>query len=272
MIHLRRNHLFEKKFRGLDMNFIRPKDCLTDSFKIMEIKQYNNLIKSAVQHFWETRDKQKLEQDEKSVKDTGNRSSVTGGKQLDGFLTLLLKVATDIGIPKQCIYMKGNQLPGYFRPTKDWDMLIISPSKKLIAVIELKSQVGSFGNNFNNRTEEALGSAIDLWTAFRENGFPNQSAPWLGYLMIVEKSAKSISPIRISEPYFKVFKEFQNTSYIDRYKLFCQKLMRERHYSQCCLIWSTNDYQFGNVESSISIEAFLHSFIGQLSGQLHEFK
>ena len=39
---------------------------------------------------------------------------------------------------------------------------------RLLAVIELKSQVGpSFGNNFNNRTEEAIGSAVDFWTAYR---------------------------------------------------------------------------------------------------------
>lgn len=237
----------------------------------MDIEKYNELIKSAIKHFWDTRNKQKAEQGDREVKDTGNRSSVTGGKQLDGFINLLYQVAVDIGIPTNCIYIKGNQLPGYFRPTKDWDMLIISPTQKLIAVVELKSQVGSFGNNFNNRTEEALGSAIDLWTAFREKAYPNQSAPWLGYMMIVEKSAKSTSPVRITEPYFKVFKEFHNTSYIDRYRLFCQKLMLERHYSQCCLLWSTDNFEYGNVEESISIEAFLHSFIGQLSGQLHEF-
>lgn len=52
---------------------------------------------------------------------TGNRSAVTGGKQLDGFITLLRQVAIDIGVPAHCIYIKGNHIPGYFRPTKDWD-------------------------------------------------------------------------------------------------------------------------------------------------------
>lgn len=237
----------------------------------MDLEKYEPLLRDAIRLFWETRNSQKNAQSEKEIKDTGNRSSVTGGKQLDGLLKLLYVVATDLGIPKDCIFIKGNQLPGYFRPTKDWDMLIITPSKKLVAVIELKSQVGSFGNNFNNRTEEALGSATDLWTAYREKAFPNQPAPWLGYLIIVEKSQKSTSPVRISEPYFKVFNEFQNTSYLDRYKLFCQKLMLERLYSQTCLIWVTDDHQFGDLEASISIRAFLGSFIGHLTGQLHEF-
>ena len=237
----------------------------------MNIEKYQELLKDAVKVFWETRNSQKDAQSEKQIKDTGNRSSVTGGKQLDGLLKLLYIVATDLGIPENCIYIKGNQIPGYFRPTKDWDMLIVSPTKKLIAVIELKSQVGSFGNNFNNRTEEALGSATDLWTAFREQAFPNQAAPWLGYMMIVEKSIKSTTPVRIAEPYYKVFEEFRNTSYLDRYKLFCQKLMLERLYTQTCLIWVTNDHNFGSIENNISFEAFIYSFIGHLTGQMHEF-
>jgi hypothetical protein len=176
---------------------------------------------------WNTRDSQKNAHSEKEIKDTGNRSAVTGGKQLDGFLELLYILAKDIGIPEVNIYIKGNQLPGYFRPTKDWDMLIITPSGKLVAVIELKSQVGSFGNNFNNRSEEALGSATDFWIAYREKAFSDQSAPWLGFLLIVEKSPKSTSIVRVAEPFFPVFSEFKNTSYLDRYKLLCQKLMLE---------------------------------------------
>lgn len=238
----------------------------------MDIEKYKTQIENAVKLFWQTRTKQMLDQSGKTIQDAGNRSAVTGGKQLDGFLHLLYSVAIDSGIPKNCIYLKGNNLPGFFRPTKDWDMLIISPTRKLIAIIELKSQVGSFGNNFNNRTEEALGSAIDLWTAYRENAFPNQSAPWLGYFMLVEKSAKSTSPVKISDHHFKSFPEFKGASYIDRYKLFCQKLMLERHYSHCGLIWSSNDCTFGNVDPTISIDSFLLSFIGHLIGQSNEFR
>ena len=63
------------------------------------------------------------------------------------------------------------ELPGFFRPTKEWDIVVVSDNN-LIAAIELKSQIGpSFGNNFNNRTEEALGTAMDIWTAYREGAF-----------------------------------------------------------------------------------------------------
>lgn len=48
----------------------------------------------------------------------------------------------------------------YFRPNKKWDLLVVD-NNELVIAIEFKSQVGpSFGNNFNNRTEEAMGSAV----------------------------------------------------------------------------------------------------------------
>ena len=238
----------------------------------IDTNKYKSKIQTAINIFWDTRNRQKKNQQSKSKQDTGNRSAVTGGKQLDGFIDSLTQVALDVGIPKDCIFTKGNHIPGYFRPTKDWDILIISPNKKLIAVIELKSQVGSFGNNFNNRTEESIGSAVDLWTAFREKAYPNQVAPWVGYMMIVEKSAKSTSPVRVSEPHFKVFKEFIGGSYLDRYRILCQKLILERHYNHCCLLWSKADYTYGDIAKDISIDSFLNSFIGHLLGQLNEFK
>lgn len=245
--------------------------CIIQKLKKMNILKYRDLIDDAIKFFWQTRNKQLTNQNSRNIQDSGNRGAVTGGKQLNGFLNLFRQIAIDTGIPEECIFLKGNNIPGYFRPTKDWDLLIISPNKKLISVIELKSQVGSFGNNFNNRTEEALGSAVDLWTAFREKAFPNQSAPWLGYFLIVEKSQKSTSPVRISEPHFNAFPEFKDSSYLDRYKILCQKLMLERHYSQCGLLWSQDDYSYGNIEQNISIDSFISSFIGHLTGQINEF-
>ena len=99
------------------------------------------------------------------------------------------------------------ELPGWFRPEKKWDLLVVVEGC-LIAAIEFKSQVGSFGNNFNNRTEEALGSAADLWAAYREGAFKPSARPWLGYLMLLEDAPGSTRPVKAQEPHFKVFEEF----------------------------------------------------------------
>jgi len=64
------------------------------------------------------------------------------------------------------------ELPGYYRSEKKWDLIALSGGE-LVAAMEFKSQVGpSFGNNFNNRCEEAIGSATDFWVAFREGRKP----------------------------------------------------------------------------------------------------
>lgn len=230
---------------------------------------YRPLIAEAVVAFWNTREQQRSAL--KSGTDTSNRGAVVGGKQLDGFLQVLKQVALDMDVPESCIYLKANHLPGFFRPTKNWDFLIISPAGKLIALAELKSQVGSFGNNFNNRTEEALGSSIDFWTAFRENVYPSHTPPWAGYLFIVEQSTDSTTPVKVAQPYFPVMPEFVNTSYIDRYELFCKRLMRERHYSATSLVWTATPDRFGDVSPELSLQTFLFSLMGHLQSKRHEF-
>ena len=191
---------------------------------------------------------------------------------MDGFIDLLTKICIDFGIPKNYIYTSSNHLPGYFRPSKDWDFVIISPKKNLIAAIELKSQVGSFGNNVNNRAEEAIGSAVDLWTAYKWEVYDRQMPPWVGYLVLVEKEEGSISPVALHQPYFKVREEFKNTSYMERYDLFYAKLMMERHYSSACLIWTKSDFSFGSNSEDTSINAFLETFIAYLLSKKREFQ
>ncbi|MFI3287442.1 MAG: PaeR7I family type II restriction endonuclease [Rikenellaceae bacterium] len=231
----------------------------------MNIKQYINNIDIAIKAFWDIRSAQKSSQNKSLTKTEGNRGAVTGGKQLDGFISLIETLCLDAGIPKDWIYTKNNHIPGYFRATKDWDLLIISPKKQLIAAIELKSQVGSFGNNFNNRSEEAIGSACDFWTAFRENVYPNFPAPWLGYLIIVEKSEKSTSTVRVSKPHFDVMPEFEKTTYLDRYAILCRRLITERLYTSCATVWTSREnYSWGDITSELSITSFLMNLSAHL--------
>ena len=130
------------------------------------------------------------------------------------------------------------ELPGFFRPTKEWDLIVVK-NGHLVAAIEAKSQVGpSFGNNFNNRTEEAMGTALDLWTAFREGAFNAGVQPFLGYFFMLEDCDASIRPVRVKEPHFKVFPEFVGASYMKRYEIFCRKLLLERHYISASFITS----------------------------------
>jgi hypothetical protein len=171
--------------------------------------------------------------------DQGLRAAVTGGAQMDGFTDLLADLIVEAGIDRANIFFKkALELPGYFRPTKKWDLLVVARDQ-LVLALEAKSQAGpSFGNNFNNRTEEAMGSALDLWTAFREGAFRTANRPWLGYVFLLEDCPESRTPVAVDEPHFEVFPEFKQASYAKRYEIFCRKLVREGHYSGSCFLLS----------------------------------
>jgi len=193
----------------------------------------------AVAHYWMTRKAQQDKQKSTGRADQGARSAVTGGAQMDGFIQLFTRIITEAGIDaRQISFQTALELPGYFRPTKEWDLLVVKDDQ-LVVALEAKSQVGpSFGNNFNNRTEKAMGSALDLWTAFREGAFNKGAQPFLGYFFMLEDSPASQSPVKVKEPHFKVFPEFIGSSYAKRYELFCRKLVRERHYTAAAFIMS----------------------------------
>ena len=204
-------------------------------------KQIADRTSKAVAHYWQTRAGQRKKQEAGGKADQGLRSAVTGGAQMDGFIDLFTKLVTHAGIPENCIFRKKSvELPGFFRPTKEWDLLVVR-ERTLIAAIEAKSQVGpSFGNNFNNRTEEAIGSALDLWTAFREKAYLDSPQPFLGYFFMLEDCDASNRPVSVQEPHFKVFPEFVGASYMRRYELFCRKLVLERHYTASAFITSSS--------------------------------
>jgi hypothetical protein len=201
------------------------------------VPQIEELLKKAVAHYWRTLDRQSDKQKTGDA-DRGARAAVTGGKQMDGFCDIVHEVLVHNDLPKASIYTRDRlELPGYFRPTKRWDMLVVHEGH-LIAALEFKSQRGpSFGNNFNNRTEEALGSAVDLWTAYREGAFgKSQSRPWLGWVMLLEDSHESTTPVSVKEPHFKAFNEFRGTSYAQRYELLLRRLLLEKTYDCAALV------------------------------------
>ena len=159
-------------------------------------------------------------------------------------------------------------LPGYFRPTKLWDLLVIN-NGRLIAALEFKSQVGpSFGNNFNNRTEEAIGTAHDLWTAYREGAFGEQSRPFVGWMMLLEDTDRSRSPIRDVSPHFPVFPEFEGASYADRYNILCRKLVQEQLYTAASLVLSRRSSIATGDYSNLSDMTSLRTFVTELAGHI----
>jgi hypothetical protein len=247
--------------------------CLSRG-KSMEISAdiAEELAKGAVTRFWQVREAQAAKQKKSGKIDQGFRGSVTGGAQMGGFIEAFRRLAQRAGVPDDAVFTKSRflELPGYFRPTKEWDLLIVLDGA-LLAAIEAKSQVGpSFGNNFNNRTEEAMGSALDLWTAFREKAYKRTIRPWLGYMFLLEDCPESQRPVGIREPHFDVFPEFREASYATRYEIFCKKLVLERHYDATAFLLSKRDEGLRGLYSEpcgdIGFFRFANSLVSHLKG------
>lgn len=230
---------------------------------------FENKAREAVMAFWGNRAAARKKQIETGEIDQGERSSVTAGNNMDGFISLICDVIEANGLSSAEILYKRTTvtLPGFYRPTKQWDILVIY-KEELIAAIELKSQVGSFGNNFNNRTEEAIGTAVDLWEAYREGAFGTQPQPFVGWLMMAEDAPGSRRPVKDKSPHFPVHRAFENASYLKRYDILCQHLVMKQLYTSAAIIASHQDAIYTGEYCELSGMTDLRTFLASLASHV----
>jgi len=236
----------------------------------LDLVDYERKAREAIQAFWGNRASARQKQIESGKADQGERAGVTAGKNMDGFIALVLDIVRANGLAHAEIHQKRAvlTLPGYFRPTKLWDLLVMFKGE-LVAAVELKSQVGpSFGNNFNNRAEEAIGTAHDFWTAYREEAFGKQPRPFAEWLMLVEDAPESRAAVRDSSPHFPVFPEFKGASYLKRYDILCQRLVQEQLYTTAAVIASPRGAAETGESSDMSSMTSLKTFVTSLAGHI----
>ncbi len=193
---------------------------------------YETDIADAVKQFWAVQRAQGRRRSRSRSGDPG-RQRVVGGKHMAGFEAVLADSLVEVGLPRDSVITAGSAdrtLPGYFRATKRWDLLVVSGSR-VLAAIELKSISSSFANNLNNRAEEAIGSATDFATAFREGTFGKVHRPWIGYVLVMVAkpgTGGSLHPVRVDSPRIEPRAEFVDASYVDRGEQLCRALVQER--------------------------------------------
>lgn len=226
--------------------------------------------REAIKAFWASRDAAKTKQQAAGKVDQGERAGVTAGKNMDAFAQLAIELVRANGLAHAQVHQKRAvlTLPGYFRPTKLWDLLVMNEGR-LIAALEFKSQVGpSFGNNFNNRTEEAIGTSHDFWTAYREGAFGEHPKPFVGWLMVVEDAPKSRSTVKDKSPHFPVSRAFEQASYLQRYDILCKRLVQEQLYSAAAVIATQRVSAAKGVYSDVSEMTSLKSFVATFAGHI----
>lgn len=240
---------------------------------VLNLANYENAAAQALKAFWGNRAAAVERQKAAGKVDQGERAGVTSGKNMDGFLALCAEIVRANDLHDADIHQLKAvvTLPGYFRPTKLWDLVVLRKGR-LVAAIEFKSQVGpSFGNNFNNRTEEALGTATDIWTAYREGAFGEHPKPFIGWMMVVEDCPASRKPVNDRSPHFPLFPDFRGASYADRYNVLCKKLVQEQLYTSSALLMTprsaVTDGAYASLSELTSLKTFVTSFAGHIAAE-----
>ena len=89
--------------------------------------------------------------------------------------------------------------------------------------------------------------------------------------MVVEDAPESRRAVRNDEPHFKVFPEFAGASYLKRYDLFCQRLVKEQLYTATALLASprtaaeSGDYM--ELSELSSLDMFVTGFAGHIAAE-----
>ena len=227
-------------------------------------KEFSKIEKKVVAEYLRIREEQAKKHHDSVSQDIGKRIEVTGEKHLNILKKLFADIAEGAGFNRTEIFSEEElAIPGIFRPQKKWDFSIVR-NGKLVAVIELKSQGSSFGNNFNNRIEESLGVAYDFNLAWKKKVFPYEHIPWTGYFMLLEKEEKTLSPVNLIESPLAVRKEFMAASYIRRYEIFLEHLMKYKVYSKAGMLVTTRTGIIDPVNDRISFYSFCKNLFDYL--------
>jgi hypothetical protein len=218
---------------------------------------FEDRLRKAVAHYWRTLAAQSTKQ--KPGMDHGRRSAVTGGKQMDGFCELVDRVLRENGLGEASIYVRSDrELPGLFRPTKEWDMLVVHEGRTVAAIAFTSQRVPPLAGDTNTRIEETIGTAEGMWTAFRQeaNGRSRPRA-WLGWVMLLEDRTDS-------------------GSYGRCYDQILRKFTQERLFDSAALLASPRKYgapdAFVKPAEDLSMKRLLASLIGWVGGYLAEVK
>lgn len=171
-----------------------------------------------------------------------------------------------MGIQSESLFTRAkNDLPGWFRASKNWDLLAFERDQLAVA-LELKSISSSFGNNLNNRAEEAIGEATDAKFAV-ERGLLNRSLPPLFAYALIVRDCEESRMVR-SDPtnsHFDPDRMFENTSYADRAEILCRRVRRDNIFGAVWFVLV--DPEKGTVtepESGLSYDAFMSEIRGHI--------
>jgi hypothetical protein len=187
--------------------------------------------------YWTKRAEQSI-----TGKGEGLAAAVRAGKHFSSLQALVESVFVDCGYDERNFLRdRSATVPGYYRVTKNWD-LIVHQDNVLVAALELKSLGGkSASNNFNNRTEEAIGNATDLRLSHAQAGLYGDLGPWTGFMFLIEESEETTYPVGGLTSRWRVDKGFGSSSYVKRGEMLSLRMFQQGLYDAVCFVTSSQD-------------------------------
>lgn len=199
-------------------------------------------LQLAVKAYWDVKDQQTAMATLLGSASEGTAKAVRAAGHFAPIAALLARFFLDAGYPPSAIGTGHPHivLPGYFRPTKRWDLAVIHRGV-LVAAIELKGIGGdkySIGRNYNNRLEEALGNSLDLDRA-DGHGLAGPEKPWLGYFFVMEDTLISRQGKRPEKGRLPAHPVWSGMSHQERFGLAAERLLSEQLYDAVCFLTSS---------------------------------
>lgn len=237
----------------------------------IELGNYEKRAREAIKTFWATQLAANESQPSRAVVGQGAQAGAPGRESMVGFENLITEVVRANGLAEATVHLgrRDCTVPGHFWPTASWDMLVVN-SGQLVASVKFQSHVGpASGRTLRGIVTEAIASGMDLWAAYRAGAFGGDAPhPFVGWLMLLEDSEESRSPVTDAEPIFPVFREFDGTSYAQKCGLLCRKLVQEKLYTAACLLVSPRAEAGTGKYSTISDASSLRSFVIELARRI----
>jgi hypothetical protein len=232
-----------------------------------KVPDYEQQFAIAVSSFWSTKASQLSKANDAGTSVNSTSGSVRAGKHMDAFEPLILQIVNDAGIVPEVNTSGKVDLPGYYREFKSWDV-VLQYKGHILAIIEAKSQGSSLANNFNNRVEEAIGQAADVWKSHERGRLVSGLRPWVGYIMIVENTptltttkhllaGKNLPRGMTADP------TFDGLSYAARYATAFRRLDQERMLDAACFAVTNPDGSYHYPDPWLSFNGFAAQLWGR---------
>lgn len=210
---------------------------------------------------------------------THARSNGRSSRSMRDFEAIVDDIVSMYGRGKQLCVIKGQpSIPSIFRPSKKWDIVVLNRHKEIVAAIELKSHTSGkdYEKNFNNRVEEALGTATDFHITMPYISRYIRS-PFVGFFLLLEDNdaSNAVKPAKRGK-HFAIKDEtvlglFDGKNIIDRWQTCLDAFVNARIYNACGLLVAKRQSRSRSsftINPSFSDERFFARFASYIDNLL----